>query len=300
MTAVMDDVYGWLRDFTFDDPDYRKNFEHKLPAGAFAGGFFQRPFEIAFAFFYTLYLKLVHERVDDERLVFDFDKMLDLTLSRAPLEFVVMHAEKKGDTYLGKLIWSFRQTVYFFRLMNAFDESGVDVKDVMQLLVDYSKTQFEHKTLLRNRVCESILKQNSIVSLVESFCFSAALTYLKPLVDFVLCYEDIVRKEDAMKPEEQEAAVKLGRQIGKTVGDAAREKRGAGGGKGDLFALRKVRKKVDFLDQVSRLQSRYNLIIPRDVYEGKLTDGNFAEFKSFCMLAALNSFNAAARSGKEE
>ena len=298
--SKMDDIYGMLRDFTFDDPNYAKNFEHFLPVGDYAEGFFQRPFEIAFAFFYTLYRKLLVHEADDDRLVFDWDKMLEVTLARAPLEFIVVHAEKKGDTYLGKLVWPFRQTVYFFRLMNAFSEEGVDVKQVMRLLVDRSKTKFEHKTLVRNRVCERILKQKSVVSLVESYSFSADLSYMKPLVDFVLCYEDIIRKEDAMKPEEQETAVRLGKQIGKTVGDAARDKRAAGGGKGDLFALRKVRKKVDFLNEVNRLQFRYNLSIPRDVYEGKLTDSNFAEFKSFCMLAALNSFNAAARSGKEE
>jgi len=33
------------------------------------------------------------------------------------------------------------------------------------------------------------------------------------------------------------------------------------------------------------------LVIPNDVYEGKLTDKNFIEFKQFCMIAALNSFN---------
>src|SRR5450759_3627115 len=53
--SKMDDIYGMLRDFTFDDPNYAKNFEHFLPVGDYAEGFFQRPFEIAFAFFYTLY-----------------------------------------------------------------------------------------------------------------------------------------------------------------------------------------------------------------------------------------------------
>ena len=174
--SKMDDVYGMLRDFVYDDPNYAKNFEHFLPVGDYAEGFFQRPFEIAFAFFHTLYRKLlVHEQADDDRLVFDWDKMLEVTLARAPLEFIVVHAEKKGDTYLGKLVWPFRQTVYFFRLMNALSEAGVDVKQVMRLLVDRSKTQFEHMTLVRNRICERVLKQKSVVSLIESYSFSADL-----------------------------------------------------------------------------------------------------------------------------
>ena len=51
----------------------------------------------------------------------------------------------------------------------------------------------------------------------------------------------------------------------------------------DLFALRKCRKKTDFLEQINRLQFKLGneLVIPNDVYEGKLTDKNFTEFKQF-------------------
>ena len=65
------------------------------------------------------------------------------------------------------------------------------------------------------------------------------------------------------------------------------------GKKGDLFALRKTRRKVDFLEQLNRLQFKLgsDFVVPSDVYEGKLTDDNFQEFKQFCMIAALNSYN---------
>lgn len=88
--------------------------------------------------------------------------------------------------------------------------------------------------------------------------------------------------------EEQEAAVSLGKCIGRAVGNSDRGK------KGDLFALRKCRRKVDFLEQLNRLQFRLgsDFLIPKEVYEGKLTDDNFQEFKQFCMVAALNTYNA--------
>jgi len=302
----MDDVFGLLEDFKHtDDPNRAKNFRHFLPVGKSEDGFFQRPFELMFAFLYTLYRKLlVHEEQDDgqesgARLVFDWDRMFELTLAKAPVEFVVVYAVTKGDTYLGKLAWPFRQSVYFFRLMDALETAGVDVKEVMRLLIDFSTTKYEYLTLLRNRVCERVLKQKSVVSLVESHSFHTDPQYMKPLVDFVVHYEDIIRKEGGMTPEEQEAAVKLGKRIGAIVGQAAKDRKGSRGNKGDLFALRKVRKKVDFLNQLNRLQFKYDLSVPPDVYDGKLTDKNYAEFKSFCMIAALNSFNAAARSGKE-
>ena len=93
-----------------------------------------------------------------------------------------------------------------------------------------------------------------------------------------------------MTMDAQEAAVVLGKRIGMTVGE--------NGKKGDLFALRKARRKTDFLNEVNRLQFKCRLIVPPDLYEGKLTDINFVEFKQFCMITALNSFYAAIQSNR--
>lgn len=295
--SKMDEVHGLLKDSVYEDPNHTKNFTHFFSTGTYEEGFFQRPFEITFAFLHALYRKLPIWKEPD---VIDYDEVFGITLARAPLEFVVVHAVRKGDTYLGKLVWPFRQVVYFFRLMHALEEAGVDLKEVMGLLID-SDAQFEHKTLVRNRVCEHLLKQLPIVSLIESYGFSADLPLIKPLFDLVIHYEGILRKEDgnAMTPEDQEAAVTLGRRIGASIGHAAQGKKGLGE-KGELFALRKARKKTDFLNQLNRLQFRYGLIVPADVYEEKLTDKNYVEFKDFCMLAALNSFNAATKAAKGE
>lgn len=86
----------------------------------------------------------------------------------------------------------------------------------------------------------------------------------------------------------QEAAVTLGKRIGMTVAE--------NGKKGDLFALRKARRKTDFLNELNRLQFKCGLVVPPDIYEGKLTDSNFIEFKQFCMIVALNSFYAKTQS----
>ena len=90
-----------------------------------------------------------------------------------------------------------------------------------------------------------------------------------------------------MTKDEQETAVTLGKRVGMSVGKE--------GKKGDLYALRKTRTKTDFLEQLNRLQFKLgnSFTVPPAVYEGNLTDENFKEFKPFCMIPALNSFNAA-------
>lgn len=111
-----------------------------------------------------------------------------------------------------------------------------------------------------------------------------------------MIYEEEIRKGDSMTKEEQDTAVALGRRVGTAVA------RSEGGKKGDLFALRKVRKKVDFLEQINRLQFKLgsDFVVPADLYEGKLTEQNFDEFKQFCMIAALNSYNAAMNESKKQ
>ncbi|MHC9540904.1 MAG: hypothetical protein AB9903_15480 [Vulcanimicrobiota bacterium] len=282
----MIDAYSPLQDAKYSDPNFYTNFEHPL------GGYFQRSFEVAFAFFYTIYKKVIlHHRTEDDDQVLNWEELCDLTFSKAPLEFIILHAESKGQTSIGKLIWPFRDSVYFFRLMERLEEKGISVKELMKLLIDFSQKKNENKTLMRNRVCERILKKRSTLDLIENHCFRSKLSYMKQLLDFVITYEPIVRKEEGgMKEDEQEAAVILGKRIGMTVGKD--------GKKGDLFTLRKARRKTDFLNELNRLQFKCNLIVPPDVYEGKLTDLNFMEFKQFCMIAALNSFQAASHKEK--
>ena len=280
----MSDVFVPLHEAEYRDPGLSKNFDHPL------GGYFQRPFEVTFAFLYTLYRKvLLHQKSeeDDENAVLDWEEMLHLTTSKAPLDFFVLHIESKGQTTMGKMAWPFRDSVYFFRLMNEVEQTGINMREVMRKFIDFTQQKNENKTLIRNKVCERILKKQTILDLTETHVFRADLNYFKPLLNFLIIYESIVRKEDAMTKEEQETAVTLGRRVGIAVGGE--------GKKGDLYALRKTRTKTDFLEQLNRLQFKLGsgFTIPPAVYEGRFTDENFMEFKQFCMIAALNSFNAA-------
>jgi len=60
-----------------------------------------------------------------------------------------------------------------------------------------------------------------------------------------------------------------------------------------LFALRKTRTATDFLEQLNRIQFRYNITISNQILGGILEESgvSFADFKSYCLLAALNTYN---------
>jgi hypothetical protein len=278
-------AYDLLRDMEYKHPNLYYNFEHSL------GGYFQRPFEVAFTFLYTLYEKVLLQRKGEEDKPFEdlsWEKLYDLPLIRDQVDFYVLHAKKEGNTFSCKMAWPFQDVSYFFRLMSKIEQAKVKVQEAMRLLVDYNQPQNENKTLMRNRICERVLKKQPILDLTEEHVYRADLGYFKPLMDFLYYYE-LERRGGTVTKEEQEAAVTLGRRVGTAVGKSESAQRG------DLFPLRKARKKVDFLEQLNRLQFKLgrDFIIPAEVYEGKLRDENFLEFKQWCMIAALNSFNAA-------
>jgi hypothetical protein len=288
----MVEIYPALKSTQELSPNLYRNFNHPL------GGYFQKPFEVTFAFLYNLYDYLSKYKDGKPKEVDDFLKSItELTTSNAPLEFVVVHTHSKGNTSLGKLAWNFQDSVYFFRLMKKIETKEINIVDVMRELIDFSQTKNENKTLIRNKICERILKKQSILDLVERHVFKTNNTYINPLVNFVIIYEPIIRKDGKMTEKQQATAVKLGRRIGMMVGEKERNREG--GKKGDLFALRKARKKTDFLSELNRLQFRYAVTIPADIYEGDLTDNNFVEFKQFCMIAALNSYYYALKGGNQ-
>jgi hypothetical protein len=281
----MDDVYESFQPIKIDDPKLLTNFDNRL------GGYYPKQFEQFFAFLYTLYkIKLSKDTSKDDESELDFDKLYGITLSNAPLEFFVVHTEAFGKTHMGKMIWPFQDSVYLFRLLGHIEKNKINMKEVMRLLIDFDQKQ-DNRTIVRNRICERILKKQSVVGLIEQHVFrinKSKSQYIKPLNDFVIIYEKILKDGGTtMEQATIDTAVSLGKTIGRSISPSGRK------GKGDLFKLRKARKPEDFLNEINRIQMKYDVLVTADLYnKGQEFEDNFIEFKHFCMIAALNTFNA--------
>jgi hypothetical protein len=303
------DVYAPLQDAKYADQKLFKNFKHPLGFEKYEDGYFQKPFEVAFAFLYTLYKKvLLHQRANEDEGVLNWAEMCDFTISKAPLEFVVLHTESKGQTSMGKMVWPFRDSFYFFRLMKELEETKINVKEAMWLLIDFSQKN-ENKTISRNKFCERLLKKKTILDIVEERAWGIVFPNDKkskpqnptPLIDLFLKYESIIR-EGKMTDEERNVAVTLGKTIGLCVSGKDNDTRSRSEIerdfkrlKGDLIKLKKVRKLTDFLSEIERLEIRYDfsLRVPDGLLDGKLHDDNFKEFKGYCTIAAMQSYSNA-------
>ena len=286
----MNDVFRSLETSKINDPTFLRNFENRL------GGYFQKPYEQFFTFLYSLYRVVMTKKISaatdaDEEYELDYEKLFEVNLNRTPLDFVVMYTESLGDAQMGKMIWSFQESVYIFRLFDYLERNKLDLKKIMTLLVDFDQPKTESKTLLQNRVCENILKKKSVVDLIERHVFrinKSKTQNIRPLYDFVILYEKIIREGgNTMDQETIDIAVSVGKTVGMSIAPSGKR------GKGDLFRLRKTRKPEDFLNEINRIQMKYGTKVSADLYnKGQKMEENFNEFKQFCMIAALNTFNA--------
>lgn len=282
----MSEVYDSFEGEIIQDPNLLINFKNNL------GVFFLHPFEQFFTFLYSLYLTFLRKNVTDEGVnELDLGKLYDVFISKAPLEFYTINTTSLGDTQMGKMIWPFNNSVFIFRLFENVEKNKISIKEVMTSLIDRDQKKYENKTMMRNKVCERILKKNSVVELIEQHAFhinKSKKQYIKPIHDFVIEYEKILKEgNDKLDQAIIDTAVSLGKTIGFSVASAGRK------GKGDLFRLRKTRKPEDFLNEVNRIQIKYGTLITSELYgKGQEFENNFQEFKQFCMIAALNTFNS--------
>ena len=193
-------------------------------------------------------------------------------------------------------VWLFDDLTYLFRLFQGAHAREVEWRNLCRNMLDSTAARDENRSLARDRMLGRVLQKQSILQNAVDFAFHVnrgQKQYIAPLEQFVRFYEEVLKqgqKGGAMEREALDAAVTLGRRIGTAIGKES-------GKKGRLFALRKSRKLADFLNELNRLQLRLprdsQFAVPPAVYEGHLTQENFEEFRGFCMLAALNAFNAA-------
>ena len=282
----MNDVYNRLIGITEWEPNFYRNIDQRL------GGYFTHPSEMAFAFLHRVYAELTKEDELNEPDPFEDEEfqqeISNLAFKDAPLSFFIISTEQKGQIQMPTQVRLYDDLVYLFRLFRHLRKKNMRWKSIAQNMLDFTAVKDDNKSLKRNRMLDAVLTKQSILKQAETFAFHVNRSenrYIAPLVEFTTQYETLLFGGNKMEKEALDAAVALGRRIGAAV---AKES----GKKGNLFSLRKCRKLSDFLNELNRLQFRFNVVIPPAVYEGHLTDANFEEFKGFCLLAGLNAFNA--------
>ncbi len=241
------------------------------------------------------------------------EEVFRATEQQGHVSFAVISAAKKGNVWLARDFWSVRDVVYLARLferMQSVEETAprrnkmvCSPKKLFATLVDF-EAKDEGRTLVRDRVCSAILRRESVLALLEQHAFhinphteAGKARSVRPLLDFVMLYE-VERQKGTPMDEMYQRMVKtatwLGGEIGKAVSDKVNDKdenESRGRARGALFRLRKTRTTADFMNELARLQFRYDIDIPRDVLDGAVFNREtFEEFRGFCVVSALSRF----------
>lgn len=286
-----------LREINHDD--YRTNIRYDGSVIHFA----RLPYEFLWAFFVQAY-EIIKENIILEQQADKlglFEELMNITLDQAPVEIIVFMISSKGQTFITKELIYYNEPAYAFRLLFNIEEIGVSAKALFNQL--WVKEEKDRYSLFRNEFFQKVLLRQNVVRQLESFAFHQTMNeqgiYLRELLRFVMFYEVWVRGIN-MTEQQIKVAVNLGTAIilqAKEKIDKLDEFKKI---KGDLFALRKTRTKEAFLNQLITLQMRYGLIVSNVLQNGILEDVSFEEFKAYCLLGALNTYNSITKTKIEE
>lgn len=265
----------------------------------------RKPHELLWSFMvekYNLIERESNENTPSNDLLqnsFLIDFLEDINIS--PIQINLLHAVDSGDTFLTKNLILYDDLGYFFRLIHHMKQNHIDLKKVFNSL-------YEDKDFFREKVLKNVLKKHSILQLIEQFSFKKVLSEerisMKNILNFTVEYQQIIRGDD-MNKEQIETAVNLGKQIVIQAVEKAKienesEKQALKKIKGDLYQLRKSRTRSDFLGELNNLQFRYGISVSKHILDGLLEEVNFEDFRAYCILGALNIYNAKNKDKEEE
>lgn len=291
--------YSNLR--AFDDQYFMKNIGlNKQELLYYA----KKPYELLWAFYYDAYQLLKEQsNTQDIKDMDVFMKDLLGEILQAPTEMILMALSDKGQTFITQDLIIYQDTAYIFRLFSYMEVQGVELQQIFKDLNDTQQTKIENRTLKRNQILKKVLHKHNILHDMEGFCFRNVMggnkfIRMTNMVLFIKEYQLMIRG-DSMTREQIDVAVNLGKQIvlqaKQQLGQEDLKKV-----KGDLFKLRKTRTATDFLNQLNTLQFRYGISVSRSIQEGLISGVDFEDFRAYCILGALNVYNAMIKTKKGE
>lgn len=263
--------------------------------------------------FYLLFT--LYNSVMDTRQSADHREMMQLLgIADRTLGIVSMRAESFAATMRPNQFENLHHVKFVFALIHRLGQQGVSIPYVWQSLkiikpsLQSNRDRYRMERQFREKFVGKVLNGQSILSDMESFfndCYGYLLDVLNEpgksigfkryndLIKFTTQYELIVNQQVMQNEELQKTALGLGARIGQGILSYNQNDRktNARQGRKYIVALRKANQYVDFLEQISRLQSRFALGIDRDLLEN-INDENYGWIKQFVIISALNQINA--------
>lgn len=276
---------------------YRSNYEIENNVKGYYPGLV---YEYMLGLLYTLFKK--YDIIQDNQTM-DME-----TLEIIPSEFLEAELfyfsakkfSKKNNAYRPVRSEKLNNLYYLFDFFKKLkDEIKRDFFSILgSFCLPYKENRENNKYV--NKIAENIIRVRSIINEAETVAaikFSENNNYsFDVILNMIKFYESYIKyggngnMEDALR----DRAVKLGNLIGYRIYEKEKErnkgKRPAGSaGKGEIISLRKCRRLNLFLEQLIRLQSKYDIFISKDITDN-IDEENFGYFRQFTIISAMNTF----------
>ncbi|MBN8679686.1 MAG: hypothetical protein J0M29_15765 [Chitinophagales bacterium] len=283
--------------------------------------------EVLFMLIFTIYRNILMSRGLESGDELEFDIFAETFDKKdVPLSLTSFRADKFASTLRPNAFEQFNHFKFTVRLMAYLEKhaGGFFFQNLIRSLLfkersDRSaKDSYRRERKLRNNVFANMMRQKSVLSLLETFFFKCFL-YLNStdeqdkaeanrkdfytIFQLVKFYEPTIlyRKMEKEKVKNlQDRAVKLGYSIGKSVleFDGNKPEVNAKQARGYIVHLHKSRTAEQFREAIIRFQKKYGIIVANDLLDAEdmNDDQSFVFIKQFTVMAALNLLNSALKS----
>lgn len=254
--------------------------------------------ETLLALLFTVYNKFKTMLPDTDEISWlrEIEKVLTYNTS-----VFYIFARKFGDTVRPQTSGSYTELSYLFSLFGLTTPGGMVA--MFHATVDYSVLDGNKQNLYemalsdRDEWAKAVLSKQPTIGIVERLvCRNVNRSY-NQAIDFLKIYESYIYYGGnmAMNDEIRDLAIKLGSQIGMY----ALQDKNPKAGKGKIIQLRKSRNLESYLDVLISLQTRYGVVLNRELLN-QINEENFEYVRQFSIIQAMNIVNSKAKSDKKE
>lgn len=307
---LIDDNY--MSNFTLYNPQKKDDAKRKGDSSEYVW-----EDEILFMIIYTFYKRFLIEN----ELSVEGDDILKLLTSininfnDKPVSLIYFRQDKFASTMRTSHYEVFNNFKFVVQLIVYLEKDGIEIIKLLRSLVftkrsdSSSKNRYRLERKLRNGVIKGILYGKSVIDKIEwlfynSFTYFCSRTAMrrrsyKTLLSFLTIYESAIKYggNTSMSDEIQKRAINLGKSIGQKIinfnnPEKVKDKEhNIKNGRKYIISLQKVRNREQFIDEITRLMTKYHIVISNELMES-LSESNWKTIKQFTLISALNQFNA--------
>ncbi|MBP5590368.1 hypothetical protein J6Y50_00740 [bacterium] len=232
---------------------------------------------------------------------------------KSPISLISFRSDEFAGTMRTKFFEEINNFKWLIRFFAFLEDKKISIYNIMNGLKFIKESErggknaYRQERLLRNRVLGKIINGKSILEDIETLfynCFcqimanEAKWRSYKDIFDLTCIYEKATLFGGNQKMTEtlQEKAINLGKSIGQGIlryGDANdinAKKSNAKAGRTYIISLKKARTLQQFLEEIIRIQTKYEIAIANEILE-EINPQNFVMVKQFCIISALNQLN---------